>query len=203
MSLLKRFFGPDIKEIWQKLCQEIGGDFVEGGAWQGDKVEVKHHHWTITLDIFHVHTGKVPIPFTRLRAAYVNPDQFRFRVTRRGLFSSIGKLLGLQDVEVGHPDFDHDFIIKGNSQDKLRALFANERLRSLLMAQPDVHFEVQDDEGWLGPDYPANTDALNFLVKGTVTDVDRLKSLFELFSVTLDQLCVIGSAYETEPSIKL
>ncbi len=67
------------------------------------------------------------------------------------------------------------------------------------MAQPDVHFEVQDDEGWLGPDYPPNTDALNFLVKGAVTDVERLKNLFELFAVTLDQLCLIGSAYETEP----
>ncbi len=152
---------------------------------------------------FHVHTGKVPIPFTRLRAAYVNPDHFRFRVTRRGLFSGIGKLLGLQDVEVGHAEFDRDFIIKGNSEEKLKALFANERLRTLLMAQPAVHFEVCDDEGWLGPDYPPNTDALNFLMQGMVTDIELLKGVFELLAVTLDQLCVIGSAYETEPPIKL
>lgn len=203
MSLLRRLFGPDIREIWHKLCQEIGGDFVEGGAWQGDKVEVKHGHWTITLDIFHVHTGKVPVPFTRLRAAYVNPDQFRFRVTRRGLFSGLGKLLGMQDVQVGYEKFDHDFVIKGNNESKLKALFANEQLRTLLMVQPEVHFEVEDDEGWLGPDYPPDTDALKFLVSGVVDDVARLKSLFELLAVTLDQLCLIGSAYEGEPPIKL
>ncbi|MCC6510043.1 MAG: DUF3137 domain-containing protein [Pirellulaceae bacterium] len=203
MGLLRRLFGPDIREIWQKLCQEIGGDFVEGGAWQGDKVEVRHGQWTIVLDMFHVHTGKVPIPFTRFRAAYVNPDQFRFRVTRRGVLNSLGKLFGAQDVQIGYADFDRDFIIKGNSESKLKALFANERLRQLLSAQPDVHFEVQDDEGWLGPDYPANTDALLFMVKGVVDDVTRLKNLFDLLAETLDQLCLIGSAYEGQPPLKL
>ncbi len=203
MGLLRRFFGPDIREIWQKLCQEIGANFVDGGTWQGDRVQATHGQWTITLDMYHVHTGKVPIPFTRLRAPYVNPDQFRFRVTRHGLFSSLGKLLGMQDVEVGHAEFDRDFIIKGNSEEKLKLLFANDQLRDLLSQQPDVHFEVQDDEGWLGPSYPPNTDVLSFVVKGFVDDTERLKSLFDLFSVTLDQLCLIGSAYEGEPPFKL
>lgn len=203
MRLLRRFFGPDIREIWQKLCQEIGANFVEGAAWQGDRVQASHGQWTITLDMYHVHTGKVPLAFTRIRAPYVNPDQFRFRVTRRGLFSSVGKFLGMQDVEVGYLEFDHGFIIKGNNEKQLKALFANERLRELLTAQPDVHFEVQDDEGWLGPEYPANTDGLCFIVKGMLDDVERLKGLFDLFAVTLDQLCLIGSAYEGQPPIKL
>jgi hypothetical protein len=34
---------------------------------------------------------------------------------------------------------------------------------------------------------------------GVIKDVDRLKSLFDLFAETLDTLCVIGSAYETPP----
>lgn len=203
MGLLRRFLGPDIREIWDKLCQEIGADFVEGGAWHGDRVQATHAHWTITLDMYHVHTGKIPMAFTRLRAPYVNPDQFQFRVTRRGPFSSIGKLLGMQDVVVGHADFDRDFIIQGNSQEKLCALFANDKLRSLLTVQPDVHFDVQDDEGWLGPTYPPNTDVLTYTVKGMVDDVARLKNLFELFAVTLDQLCLIGSAYEGQPPFQI
>ena len=203
MGLLRRLFGPDIRDIWHKLCQEIGADFVEGGAWQGDKVQATHGEWTITLDVYHVHTGKVPMAFTRLRAPYVNPDQFRFRVSKRGLFSGVGKLLGLQDVEVGYRDFDRDFIIKGNDKAKLKALFANERLRQLLSAQPDVYFEVQDDEGYFGPTYPPNTDSLVFVASGMIDDVARLKSLFDLFAVTLDQLCLIGSAYEGKPPITL
>ena len=203
MGLLRQLFGPDIREIWHKLCQEIGADFVEGGTWQGDRVQATHGQWTITLDMYHVHTGKVPLAFTRLRAPYVNPDQFRFRVSKRGFFSGVARLLGMQDVEVGYADFDRDFIIKGNDEAKLRGLFANERLRQLLSAQPEVHFEVRDDEGSFGPAYPPNTDSLVFIVSGMIDNVERLKHLFDLFAVTLDQLCLIGSAYEGEPPIKL
>lgn len=203
MGLLSRLFAPDIHEIWQKLCKEIGASFVESGTWRGDRVQATHNQWTITLDLFHVHTGRVPLVFTRLRAPYVNPDRFRFSVTKRGLFSGVAKLFGMQDVAVGHPEFDREFVIRGNDEAKLRALFANDRLRQLLASQPEVHFEVVDDEGWFGPDYPPNTDSLVFIASGMIDDVERLKRLFDLFAVTLDQLCLIGSAYEGQPPLKL
>lgn len=203
MGLLRRLFAPDIHEIWQKLCQEIDATLVESGNWQGDRVQAQHGQWTITLDLYHVHTGKVPLVFTRLRAPYVNPDRFRFSVTKRGLFSGVAKLLGMQDVEVGYPEFDRGFVIRGNDQAKLKALFSNERLRELLDSQPEVHFEVVDDEGWFGPEYPPDTDSLVFIASGMIDDVERLKRLFDLFAVTLDQLCLIGSAYEGQPPLKL
>jgi hypothetical protein len=188
--------------VWQKLCQEIGADFIEGGTWDGDRVQASHGQWTITLDLYHVHSGRVPLVFTRFRAPYVNPDQFFFSVTKRSLFSGLAKLLGMQDVEVGYAEFDRDFIIKGNDELKLKALFASERLRQLLSAQPDVHFSIESDDGLAGSDYPPQTDALCFVADGLISDVARLKSLFDLFAVTLDQLCLIGSAYEGEVPTK-
>lgn len=32
----------------------------------------------------------------------------------------IAKRLGLRDIEVGDPDFDRDFVIQGNDEEKLR-----------------------------------------------------------------------------------
>ena len=38
---------------------------------------------------------------------------------------------------------------------------------------------------------------------GSIKDVERLKSLFDLFAAVLDQLCRIGSAYKQEPGVTL
>ena len=202
MNTLRKLFGPSKEEIWQKLCAETGADFLQGGFWKGDKVQAAHGEWTITLDTYVVSTGKVVVHFTRLRAPYVNPDRFRFTVYRRGFFSDIAKWLGMQDVVVGHEDFDRDFIIKGTEETKLRALFDNPKLRELIAAQPEIHLTVKDNDGYWGPDFPADTDELHFHVGGVIKDVERLKLLFELFAETLDQLCRIGSAYAEAPKLK-
>jgi hypothetical protein len=203
MIKLRKLFGPSKQEIWQRLCAEIGANYVAGGFWKGDKVQATHGEWTITLDTYAVSTGKVTIIYTRLRAPYVNPHRFRFTIYRRGLFSDIARWLGMQDIEVGHPDFDRDFIIKGTDEQKVRALFDSPRLRELITAQSQIHFTVKDNEGLFGPNFPADADELCFTVAGIIKDMDRLKQLFELFAETLDQLCRIGSAYEQAPNVRL
>jgi hypothetical protein len=203
MSKLRKLFGPSKQEIWQKFSAEIGAIYVQGGFWKGDKVQATHGEWTITLDTYAVSTGKVTIIYTRLRAPYVNPDHFRFTIYRRGLFSDIAKWFGMQDIQVGYPDFDRDFIIKGSDQQKLRALFDDPRVRELIAAQPQIHFTVKDNEGLFGASFPADTDELCFTVTGVIKDMDRLNQLFDLMAETLDQLCRIGSAYEQAPNLKL
>jgi hypothetical protein len=203
LSVLRPWFGPSREEIWRQLCREIGAEFVDGGTWKGDRVRARHGEWTITLDTFAVHTGKATMVFTRLRAPYVNPDHFRFSITRRGWFSGIAEKLGAQDVEVGFRDFDEAFVIKGTSASKLKQLFADEELRRLLEAQPELNLSVKDHEGWFGPDFPADTDELYLQVGGDLREIARLKSMFEVLGKTLDALCRIGSAYERTPRVEL
>jgi hypothetical protein len=40
-------------------------------------------------------------------------------------------------------------------------------------------------------------------VVGLIKDVDRLKHLYDLFAETLDELCRIGSAYQSDPGVQL
>lgn len=203
MNVLRKLFGPSRTEIWRQLSAETGAEYIRGGFWKGDKVQATHGEWTVTLDTYVVSTGKTVVLYTRLRAPYVNPDGFRFTIYRRGFFSELGKFLGMQDVEVGYPEFDRDFIIKGRDYEKLRALFANEKLRQSIAAQPQMNLSVRDDEGWFGPTFPEGVDELHFMVVGVIKDVERLKALYELFAETLDQLCRIGSAYEEAPRVTL
>lgn len=201
MSILRRWFGPGREEMWRKLSEEMGAHYVDGGFWKGDKVEVTHGEWTITLDTYAVSTGKVTMVFTRLRAPYINPDGFRFSISRAGFFNDIAERIGLHDVRVGVEPFDDEFVIKGTDEDKLKALFANARIRDLISAQKDIHFSVKDGNYWPIKRLPDDVDELEFSVGGIIKDVDRLRLLFDLFAETLDQLCEIGSAYEAKPEI--
>lgn len=203
MGALRRLFGPSKEEIWRQLSAETGAQYVDGGFWKGDKVEASHGQWTVTLDTYAVSTGKVTIVFTRMRAPYVNPRGFRFDIYRKSAFSGIAKWLGMQDITVGDPPFDDQFIIKGSEEHLVRELLANSRIRELVASQPDVRFSVKDDEGWFGPTFPEGVDELHFAVTGIIKDVERLKLLYELFAETLDHLCRIGSAYETGPNVTL
>ena len=197
------FFGPNKDEVWRQLCQEIGAKFVEGGGWKGNKVQAVVGPWTVTLDTYTVSTGKSSVTYTRMRAPYINSEGFRFTIYRKGVFSGLGKMLGMQDIEVGDPEFDEAFIIKGNNEPRVQHLFADTQLRALVQAQPAIMLDVKDSEGWFGPKFPDNVDELHFLVVGVIKEVERLKSLFDLFAVLLEQLCKIGSAYKQEPGVVL
>jgi outer membrane protein assembly factor BamB len=148
-------------------------------------------------------SGDSSYTYTRIRAPFINKDGFRFTVYRKSIFSGLGKMLGMQDVEVGYPEFDEAFIIKGNDETKLRALFANERIRQLIEMQPHIYLTVKDDEGWFRSQFPEGVDELYFRASGVIKDLDRLKSLYYLFAETLNHLCHIGSAYEDDPNLSL
>jgi hypothetical protein len=203
MSFLRKIFGPDQAEVWQRLADETGGQFVDGGFFGKKKVLVKVKEWTIVLDTYTVSSGKHSTTYTRMRAPYVNKDNFRFRIYRSNFLVEFAKKLGLQDIDIGDPQFDRDFIIKSNSPEKVRALLAYPKLRELISAQPRISFEVKEDEGVFGQSFPEGVDELCFHVAGVIRDVEQLKSLFTLFALTLNYLCHIDSAYETDPQIVL
>ncbi len=109
--------------------------------------------WTVTLDTYTVSTGKSSVTYTRMRAPYINSEGFRFTIYRKGVFSGLGKMLGMQDIEVGDPEFDEAFIIKGNNEPRVQHLFADTQLRALVQAQPAIMLDVKDSEGWFGPSF--------------------------------------------------
>lgn len=203
MGLFHEMFGPSKEEIWSQLSREIGAEYEEGGFFKNGKMVLSHREWEITLDTYTVHTGKSHITFTRMRAPYVNRDGFRFKIYRKNIFSGIGKLLGVQDVEVGDSFFDDEFIIQGEPEHMVRSLLTNGMIRQLIQAQKDIHFQIKDDEGLFRKKFPEGVDELYFEVVGVIKDKERLKNLFDLFALMLDELSRLGSAYETRPNVML
>jgi len=197
------WFGPSQNEVWGKLSAEMEGRFRAGAWFTGARVDVDVGEWTLTLDSYTQSDGKVSHTYTRLRAPYVNPSRFRFKIFREGFFASIGKAFGMQDVQVGVPDFDRAWVVRGRDEARLRELFRTESIRRLLAGAGDVSFEVRHDEGWFGKKFPEGVDELVLTTYGLVRDVPRLKVLFALFAETLDRLVEMGAASSDDPGVTL
>jgi len=205
MNLLNAMFGPSKDAVWRQLSEEIHASFIEGGFWRGSKVEATVREWTVILDTFSVFSSATTTSttYTRMRAPYINKDGFRFTMRRKGLFGGMDRLAGMQDIETGDAGFDQAFVVQSNDESKVRALFANPTIRRLIEEQPAMRLEVKDDEGRFGPRFPEGVDELYCEVAGVIKEIERLKSLYELFAEILDQLCRIGSAYTDDPQTEL
>jgi hypothetical protein len=200
MGLFRSLFGPSQEEIWTSLRAQIAAELVDGGMWRGDKLRMQAGDWTVTLDEYTqmVMAGKthIHIPHTRMRAPFPNPTGFRFSIHRASVFSYLGTLLGMQDIEVGHPEFDENFVVKSNQESVVRSLCDSARLRELVTAQPKFQLCIQNDEGWFGTKYPPDVDVLVFDVAASIRDVERLKGLYDVFAETLGKLSRMGVAGE-------
>jgi hypothetical protein len=204
MSFLAGMFGPSREEVWKQLCGEIGADFVDGGFWKGDKVVAHVKGWTVTLDVYSVSSGHNHMTFTRMRAPFVSQGELRFRIYRKSFFSGLGKMLGMQDIEVGYSSqFDDDFIVQGSDETKVKALFANPEIRRLIEEQPQIRLELKDDEGFYCSRFPDGVDELYFQATGVIRDVERLKKLFDLFAEVLEEMHRLGYASDADPGVKL
>lgn len=195
MGILHTAFGPGKDEIWSKIAADIGGDYINGGFWGKDELRYQYLQWEILLDTYTVRSKNSSTTYTRMRAPFINKDGFYFKIYREGIFSSIGKLFGMQDIQICDPFFDEQYIIKSNSEDKVRRLFASEKLKQLINKQPQISLEIRDDEGWFGQHFPDGTDELYFSCVGIIKDTYVLKALFDTFALTLELLVDMDSAY--------
>jgi hypothetical protein len=202
MSVLRSVFGPSKDEIWNQIAKDIGGQHVQGGFLRGGVLRYRSGEWEIALDTYSTGT-EATTTHTRMRAPFVNKDGLYFSISREGLFSSIGKFFGMQDIQIGDANFDDRFVIKGNNEEKIRRLLNEPRLKQLIHAQPEVSFQIRDDDRWFDGQFPEGVDELYFECYGVVKDEKQLKNLFDLFSLTLQRLVQIDSAYEDDPGITL
>ena len=160
---------------WKRFATEIGAEFIEGGLFRTSKVQAHINDSAVVLDSYSVSSGDSSTTYTRIRAPFQNKDGFQFTLFRTGLVSKIDKALGAQDIEIGDADFDRDFTIQSNNESKVRALFASLSIRQLIQAQRSIRLRLKENE-------------LHFEVQGIIKDLERLKSLFELFREVLGRL---------------
>jgi len=198
MSILDGFFGSRRDVVWERLADEIGGSFFEGGLSPGgSKVRARVDGWVVTVDTY---PGEHFATITRIHAPYIDKDDFAFTLVRRGSFEDKHRS-SRTGVEIGVAEFDAAFVIESNDPEKVKRLLADDKIRQLLLKQCDVHLHARHDDGWFSNEFPNGMHELSLESRGEITDLARLKELYELFVETLHQFCRIGAAADKDPGI--
>ena len=203
MSVLGKIFRRSKNELWRQLAEDIGGQYEDGGYWNPDGVRYKHEEWEIVLDTYEVSAGNSSQTITRMRAPFINLDGFYFYMYNEHVFTRLAKFFGAQDVEIGDEMFDKKFMIKANDPVKLKALLDDKRLKQLIYKNPKVRFGISDGSSPTSRKFPGRIECLFFEVHGTIRNKRQLKDWFEMFSIALERLVEIDSAYENDPLIRI
>jgi len=126
----RRAMGPTAREqrvidVWTPLAQQEGWTFDrESLAMGGERERIR----------IQVVPQLGPKGWsTRFRAELPRPLGVDLRLSRQGTLSALGRLFGMQDIEVGDHRFDGAFVVKGIGAEQVRAVLANQQLRDRLV----------------------------------------------------------------------
>ncbi len=193
MGILKYLFGPSQKDIiWSKLAEDIGADYLDG------ELTFKTGEWKIALDTSTFESRSVNIIFTKMSALFLSKDNLNFNLSRkRSIF------FWEKGILIGDSYFDKKFIIKGNNVNKIKMLFSDKKLRDLISLQPTIRLEILNGKGIFVNYYPEGVDRLYFECRGLTKDEKLLKGLFCIFTLILERLVQIDSAFKDDPFPKL
>lgn len=198
-GFLKRFrevFGENRKTAWKRLAEELGGVYEEGGLVKVHQVRFRYKQWDIEMDTASERRGQAQRTFTRIAAGFVKKTDFHFGISGQTRMSQVFEYLGAQDILVGIPEFDDQFIVKGEDERMVRMLLRDEKLRGLIQSMGEATFFVSGRGGVWHKAYNDEIHEVIFSHKGVVTDVDYLKRMFSMVAHTLDLLVEHGIASE-------
>lgn len=185
------------REAWHAVAAAVDGQVVEGANPIKDKVVFQHLGWTIVLDTYAVNTGQTAVAYTRVRAPFTGSDKFKLTVARRGWLSRFDFVLGSRTIKVGSRIFDEKYVTRTNDEGRARALLNSSEVRSLIMVQPTLQFEIQRPSWSRRRQLSEGARDVITQTMGVITDPVRLENYVMLVAHTLDQLRRIGSASET------
>lgn len=116
---------------------------------------------------------------TIFSARFPNPDGFRFAMHEESFFDDLGKFFGMQDVEIGYQDFDDRIIVKTNDEGRIRAMLADDHIRTMLQSLKEFIFEIVPPEDDTAGEEGHAT--LELIIEEGITDPVRLREIYHLF----------------------
>ena len=187
MKLRSSVFGW--KSVWMDLADEMHGEFIEGTLLTQAKLPLATKPWTVHMKMHSHPIGKSIAETTVIALPYAPLHEFKMAVHNSSPIEEVAKVFGLQDVVIGDARFDKEFIVQGNSADLLRELFADANVREHMLGQKSLNLSIVDHQHKLfGINPPRGVNVLTFAEKGAINSFDRLNTIFEMMTVTIERL---------------
>jgi len=129
MILIALVYWANTKSKLNKTCRRLArlydGTSTPAGWADYPTIRFRHRGTDVFIDFGAEGGGDSgdTIYYTQVHMRW--PDtRFRCEIYREDAFSRVGKFLGMQDVEIGSPAFDRDYIIKSNDIDQVRSFLS-------------------------------------------------------------------------------
>ena len=199
------------REVLRAFAATLGAEFIPDRGSAGPRVVAHAGSWEITIEAY----ADDHATMLRMICEPERGDDFAFSITRTRLshliasddetvaalglwldsaLKKLGKGLGLQDIEIGVPQFDRDFVVKSNDAARVRRLFSDRELVELMQDQPTVDLRM-------APLSVAGRSELLCMLPGAIADPEQLGALYRLFVAMLRRLEAIGPADPSRPEM--
>lgn len=129
------------KQKWQTAASNLNLVFHEGGFGTSGTISGERCGHRVAVSTFSKGSGNTSKTYTKYRMEYRDRFPLDIRMTRQGALHNLGKVFGLQDIEVGNPLFDDLVIVRGSDPKAVRRFLTPERqeaIRALVAAYADI-----------------------------------------------------------------
>jgi hypothetical protein len=172
-------------EIWNVITNQLTtkGDSVDYSA------QFATGSYCVTLDIDINPKGDEDDegPTTSFSAPLPTETDFRFKIEKQRLKHEIGKLFGMQDVVIGHPEFDKKFLIQSNDVAKVKQVLLDDEISSVLLQHPVDTFETRERKIGVTKEI-----ILRLNLEGGIVESVALKNIFQPFKIVLNKVNFIN-----------
>jgi hypothetical protein len=124
-TTLRRDAAERREQLWSEVARRLDGRFTPGerAFFRGRsmRIDAVVEGVEVEVDTYVEASHDNSKTYTRVAARAEAPFGMTLRIFEEGLLSGLGKMLGMQDVVVGHGPFDQRFVVKASDEDLARA----------------------------------------------------------------------------------
>lgn len=181
MEIIRKFSGETEEAIWQQIASDmqLQGDILEYAA------EVTQQNRTVYFEIDIDLGGGFESGYetTKFLAPLHSHPTLRFHIHPEDWVSEIGKMLGMEDVELGFPRLDKAYIIKTNQPETLKALFANDEMRATVREFGDCDLRIITTK-----ENDQEVTSLSLWFENAITDPATLRKIYHVVYTLAEQI---------------
>ena len=200
MEFFKSLFGPEPRRSLDRALRGDRGrgrarESVEGWTAAGAGARMDGHARRIPGPGHGREGARLCDAYAPARTRFPTPPGFGFRSADRRSSATSERFFGMQDIQVGHPEFDATFVIKGNDELARAAAVRQRTVAWACHGAAQVSVE-RPGRRWMAAERSTASHRCPGLQCGTIgsAEVERLKGLYDVFAETLHELSQMGVA---------
>lgn len=164
------------RRSWEDLASQSGLTLDPGKSFLSSPVVTGiHRGHEVVVDTFMRGTGKNRRTYTQIRMTVTNPRDLRLSLFGENIFTQLAQALGSHDIELGDPEIDRRFRIKGEPEEEVKNLFTYGAFRQQLLELPSLNLSLQGT-------------TLRYEHSGVEKNVERLQKLLNLLGELATQV---------------